>query len=153
KDHPYANPGDVTAKSFETIDGAALDDFRHEHYVGNRGVLVIAGSFEPAAAKALVAELFAGLHAGRPAPPPPPVRRTLGSSHLGLVCAPADVVPLALAWPAGVDADGRTAARHVLAQLLEDRLRFVREELGAGYGIHATLIRHPDAAAYLVFGD
>lgn len=45
---------------------------------------------------------------------------------------------------------GRGPARQVVARMLEDQLRDVREQLGASYGIHATVLGNAGAGGALV---
>jgi predicted Zn-dependent peptidase len=85
--HPYHHP---VIGSMDDLSAASLDDvkgFFRTYYAPNNAVLVVAGDFDPAQARALVRKHFAAIPR-QPAPPPlrdmtvPPV---LGQPHRELV--------------------------------------------------------------------
>jgi predicted Zn-dependent peptidase len=62
--------------SMDDLDAASLDDVREffaTYYTPDNAVLTVAGDFDPAEAKGLIAELFGPIPRGGPRPPLPPM--------------------------------------------------------------------------------
>ena len=80
EDHPFHHS---LIGSMTDLDAASLDDIKHffaTYYTPDNAVLSIAGDFDPAEARALVAKYFGGIPAGRnrPALPEMTVAQTFG---------------------------------------------------------------------------
>src|SRR6202008_661604 len=130
--HPYNHP---VIGSMEDLSAASLDDVRsffRTYYAPNNAVLVIAGDFEPAAARALVRKHFAAIPR-QPAPPPvrdmtlPPV---IGREHREVVQdanAPVPVIFVGYRVPPANDPRGATV--NVLAGMLAGRSSAMYESL------------------------
>ncbi len=61
--HPYGRPADEA--SFDRIAKEDVDDYHERMYVGRNMIVIVAGDFDPAAAKARVAETFGAAPAGQ----------------------------------------------------------------------------------------
>jgi zinc protease len=100
KDHPYHL---LTIGTPEDLDRASLDDvkaFYRRYYVPNNATLVVAGDFEPAKAKALVAKYFGSLKKGAdPGSLKKPVAAGLASEKRLAVEADVELARITIAWP------------------------------------------------------
>jgi zinc protease len=115
--HPYSWP---VIGAMRDLDRATLDDLRRffaEYYHPGNATLCLAGDFDPARAKALIAEYFGPLKAGPPrrkvsTPPAPPVaRRREQPDHVQL--------PRTYwAWPTVADEHPDAPALDLLASVL-----------------------------------
>lgn len=134
--HPYAQA--VRAAEIASIGAADLEAFRRAHYRARDATLVVTGGFDVDTMRRHVRELFGPWSAGDPpgvlAPPSPdPVA---GPSWVG-VRDPDRVQPLVtIAFATRSNRERDRAARLVLAEMLRDRVRIVREGLGASYHVH-----------------
>ena len=132
--HPYAQAPDPAALA--TLSAGALTGWRHRRLTTDGATLIVAGGFDPAAMHRHVVALFGPLakvaataRAAVPTPAPPP-----GPSWLGARDRGAAQVTLSVHVLAGSDVRRQRAAREVLAAIVTDRLRVVREGMGASYG-------------------
>ncbi|HKA86067.1 MAG TPA: insulinase family protein, partial [Haliangiales bacterium] len=89
---------------------------------------------------------------GTAAPAPPATART-GVRAQGIVTEHLEMVPVALGFPVAKPIDADYPTRLVLAQMLDQRVRAVREKLGASYGVYASLLAYDGAGAYVVRGS
>jgi len=130
--HPYRHP---VIGSMEDLSAASLDDVRNffrTYYAPNNAVLVIAGDFETAAARALVRKHFAAIPRQ---PPPPPLRDMslpplLGREHREVVPdANAPVPALFVGYRMPPASDRRGAVVNVLANMLASRSSAIYESL------------------------
>jgi zinc protease len=137
-EHPYARPP-ADAFALGRLDVATLAAWRRGHFVMKGATLVVSGGFDPVAMRREIGELFGDLPgrapAARPAIPPPVPAK--GPSWIGARLADASQVKLYVSFAAASDAERDRAARTILAAVLSDRLRMVRERLGASYGASA----------------
>ncbi len=135
--HPYARPGPTVAQ-LGSISRGQLARWRASYLVPTGATLIVAGGFDSAAMHKVIAELF-GPWARRAAPTRPPIpepRPAAGPSWMGVRIPSASQVKLYVSVTGRSTAADR-AARRVLAEMLNDRLRIVREGMGASYGVHA----------------
>lgn len=150
--HPYAQDGHPTQESLGELGHDALLSWKSHMYVARNATAVIVGEFDLAAAEAWVRSQLGDLGAGAPAAPPPPVPPTTARA-LGLVADHLDMMPVTVGFPVPRPIDGDYATRLVVAQMLDQRVRAVREKLGASYGVHASLLAYDGAGAYVVRGS
>jgi zinc protease len=137
--HPYATPppaGD--AWSWLTPD--ELERYRLAHYVPRGATLIVSGGFDVEAMRSHVQELF-GPWSDRAAAPPakvPAAQPAPGPSWVGLRDPSRAQVGLMVAFTTSSDPHRDQAARLVLSEMVSDRLRIVREGMGASYGVQAS---------------
>ncbi|HEX4450634.1 MAG TPA: insulinase family protein [Kofleriaceae bacterium] len=141
--HPYAAP---TGFAGNALDAAALLDFRDKHFTPDNATLVISGGFDPAVADAWVDYLFSswtGRAAARPAP-----QATVSAASLAYVH---DGAQVGLEVVIGAHAAG--AAQLVAAEMANELVEDIRHQLGASYGIAASLVEQRLATHYTLRGD
>jgi predicted Zn-dependent peptidase len=132
-DHPYARAGIWAYADRGATDVDALRAFRAAHYVPDGATLVIAGHFDPHEADRWIDEEFgkwtghaAERHLPRASPQP-----------FGFALAE-DKPEISVAIAIPVDPDARVADE-LAAEMLQEAISDVREELAASYGLHAYL--------------
>ena len=139
--HPYATtPPRGAAWSWLTT--GELERHRRTHYVPRGATLIITGGFEVAAMREVVESLF-GPWADRPGDPPvtvPAAQPVTGPHWVGTRHEARAQIGLMVAFTTTSDPDHDRAARLVLLEMVRDRLRFVREGLGASYGVDASYL-------------
>jgi zinc protease len=137
-EHPYARAAARTGAGVRSIGRGDLERFRNDYYVPRNATLVVAGRFDVELMEQHIRHAFGGWSSGKP--------------RFGGVDEPAQArggtlavddddqvqIGVALAYPTGRGLDARHAARLVLVEMIEMRMRAVREKLGASYGIHAS---------------
>ncbi len=136
--HPYAAPS-ATVAQLAAVTPSQLARWRSTRFVPGGATLIISGGIDPAVMHKVVGELF-GPWSKREAPPHapvPPPHPAAGPSWLGVRIASAAQVKLYVAFAAASNSHDDRAARMVLTEMLSDRLRMVREGLGASYGVSA----------------
>lgn len=136
--HPYALPP-PSAEDLAELTRGQLAAWRDARFGVDGATLIVAGGFDPAAMRRHLGELFSPLPRGRAAaraalPDPVP---TPGPSWIGTRIPTADQVALYVSFAARSERQRDRAARQVLTAMLEDRLRALREGLGATYGASA----------------
>ena len=136
--HPYARAPESDA--LQAITTAKLDGWRHRRLSPDGATLILAGGFDPVAMRRHVLALFGPL-AKRTAAPHEPVPQpspAAGPSWIGTRDRSAAQVTLGVRFLAASDASRHRAARAVLAEIIGDRLRVVRESMGASYGVGSS---------------
>ena len=137
--HPYA-VAPPTVAQLAAISAGQLGAWRRDRYAPAGATLIVTGGFDRAAMRRAVGELF-GVWPKRPAPPRaqvPPPRPPPGPTWLGVRMPTAVQVKLYVSFTARSTPRGDRAARMVLAEMVNDRLRIVREGLGASYGVRCA---------------
>ena len=134
-DHPYAQarPG---RDAFAAIRRGQLEAWRRNQLSLDGATLIVSGGFMKTAMHQHVVDLFGAIGA-RPVPARtalPRPRPAAGPSWIGTREPDAAQVSLYVSFTAGSDRDRDHAARRVLAAMIDDRLRVVREGMGASYG-------------------
>ena len=139
--HPYAMPRPTVAE-LATIGASQLGAWRRAHFVPAGATLIVTGGFDGEAMHRVIEELFGGLPARPAVPraPVPPPRPGPGPTWLGVRIPTAAQVSLYVSFTARSDPRTDRAARMVLSEMVNDRLRIVREGLGASYGVRSTYI-------------
>ncbi|HVV84062.1 MAG TPA: insulinase family protein [Kofleriaceae bacterium] len=139
KGHPYAMPP-ATVAQIAAVTRGELDGWRRTRYVPDGATLIITGGFDRAAMRREVDELFGAwpkrtAAARAPVPPPHPAP---GPSWMGVRIPTAPQVTLYVGFTATSTGRDDRAARLVLTEMINDRLRLVREGMGASYGVHVA---------------
>jgi zinc protease len=135
-DHPYAQvpPGkDAIAR----IGVGQLEAWRRRNLGLDGATLIVSGGFDRSAMHEHVVDLFGGIGKRTPperAPVPHP-RPATGPSWIGTREPDLAQVSLYVSFAAASDRDRDRAARVILGAMIEDRLRIVRESMGASYGV------------------
>lgn len=149
--HPYASPTSALGGASH-IQVADLRAFRKAHYALRGATLIISGGFDEAQIKGEIAELFgfgdftAAALATPPAPSPAP-----GPSYVAVHDAGASLVQVQLGFPASTSREDR-APRMILRAMVDDRVRAVREGLGASYGLDTSYVGGAAGSALVVSG-
>jgi zinc protease len=152
--HPYAQPRPGPADILK-ISVEELEAFRESHYRANGATLIISGGFDVAVMRRTIEELFARWDGEAPPPPAmvPPSRPAKGPSWVAVVDEEANQVGVRIAFSTASDPIRDVAARQVLREMLEDRMRVVREGLGASYGVSVDYLGGIGGGALLVSSD
>ncbi len=136
--HPYAAPA-ATVEQLAAITRGQLGSWRDHHYVPSGATLIVTGGFDKTAMHRALGELFG--HWGKRSPPAraavPAPRPAPGPSWMGVRIPTATQVKLYVSFAARSQPGADRAARVVLTEMVIDRLRIVREGLGASYGVNA----------------
>ncbi len=149
--HPYGRarpaPAAVAARDVDQ-----LAAWRRTQLGLAGATLIVSGSFEPAAMRAEVSALFGGLAAPpRPARAPQPAPTPIGGpAWFAIRDRAARQVTLTVNLVAASDRVDDRAARQVLAAMAEDRLREVREGLGASYAVSSGYDVRAAASVFVV---
>jgi zinc protease len=151
--HPYATPLAGDAWSWLTAD--ELERYRLAYYVPRGATLIIAGGFEAEAMRKHVQTLFAPW-SDAPVQPPatvPAAQPAVGPTWIGVRDPSRTQVGLEVAFATSSEPDRDQAARLVLGEMIEDRLRLVREGMGASYGVHASYSAGTGGGVFYVSSD
>ena len=133
-DHPYVDAGVWQHADHGALDLGALRRFRASHYLPAGATLVISGGFDPDDADHWVDYCF-GSWTGKDAPPQ---AQRANLRPLALAQASnSSQVAVSIAFP--VDPGARVPGR-IAAQMIDEALSDVREELAASYGLDAQLV-------------
>jgi zinc protease len=149
-DHPFARTSDPTAVA-AALSVDQLGRFRDAHYAPAGATLILTGSFDPAAMRRRVIELFGTWNTDPPArwaPVVPPMHPAPGPTWLVQPDPTAAQVQLVLGFAASSPRTASRAARAVVQEILDKRLALIRTQLGATYGIDVAY--HTTAAGDLI---
>jgi zinc protease len=137
--HPYATPP-PTAAEWSWLTPSELERYRQTHYVPRGATLIVTGGFELEAMRKHVRVLFEPWadSAADPLAPIPAAQPATGPSWVGTRDASRTQVGLEVAFATASDPDRDKAARLVLREMVKDRLRIVREGMGASYGVQVS---------------
>jgi zinc protease len=137
--HPLARPR-PTAGEWRWLSPEALEGFREAHYLPGGATLIITGGFDVERMTQHVRSLFAPWE-DKPGPPPqevPEASPAPGPGWVGMRDPSQTQVGLRVDFATASQPDRDRAARRVLGELIEDRLRIVREGMGASYGVRVS---------------
>ena len=137
--HPLARP-EPAASEWRWLSPEALERYRATHFLPRGATLIITGGFDVEHMRQHVRALF-GPWEDRPGLPPLEVPAALpapGPSWIGTRDPSRTQVGLRVAFAAASQPDRDRAARQVLGEMIEDRLRIVREAMGASYGVQVS---------------
>ncbi|WP_158079857.1 pitrilysin family protein [Archangium sp. Cb G35] len=152
--HPYAQRAPGTAELL-SISIPELEAFRESYYRANGATLIVSGGFDVAVMKRTIEELF-GSWDGEAPPPPvtvPPGAPEKGPGWVAVLDEDATQVSVKIGFSTTSDPIRDVAARQVLRAILEDRVRVVREGLGATYNVSVDYIGGIGGGALLVTSD
>jgi zinc protease len=143
--HPYVAAGLVRRVAPE-LSAADVAAYRAGHFTPDNATLVIAGRFDAALADRWIDYLFGGWQGH--ALPRANAKASLMPSSVATAEATAQL-RVAIALPATT---GTHASRLVAAEMLDQVARDVRNQLGASYGVAASLDERRLAAQYTIEG-
>ncbi|MEZ4399826.1 MAG: insulinase family protein [Kofleriaceae bacterium] len=134
--HPYA-AAPPSGGALAALTEAQLTAWRRRALTPSGATLVVCGGFDPVEMHRHIVDLFGELPRSS-APPPPPVPAAVaapGPTWIGRRTKDDSQVRLFLSLASTSDRIQDRAAREVLSELVNDRLRGIRESLGASYGV------------------
>jgi zinc protease len=137
--HPYATPP-PTGDAWSWLTPDELERYRLAHYVPRGATLIVTGGFEVEAMRSHVQELFGPWSDVAAAPPAkvPAAKPEPGPNWVGTRDPSRTQVGLMVAFTTSSDPHRDQAARQVLREMVRDRLRIVREGMGASYGVEVS---------------
>jgi len=136
--------GKVTVHSAKT-----LAAFRRARYRPDASTLIVSGKFDVEAMKKEIDSLFGGWRAGDAAVAAASPKAPLVKSAVGIGVDDAPTVEISIAFaPTAEPPAQEAAARAVLRDMIDARMRVVREGLGASYGVYSMT-----SSAIRVSGD
>jgi zinc protease len=153
KDHPYAG-APLTGKDIQRIGGKDMQRFRKAHYKAKGATLIVSGGFDAAAMQQEIELLFGLWDGGAPAAidAVPAANPVAGPTWIGVRDPDATQAHLTVAFATSSDPEHDRAARKVLEQLVEDRVRVVREGMAASYGISVGYVGGEGGGALAIDG-
>ena len=153
--HPYATVTRSYEPALRDLDTRLLTAWKTAHYQPRGATLVVSGRFDVVAVKAAIEAKFGSWpdKAPEPLPDVPKARPPAGPSWLAVAAPGANQLRVRLGFPTGSAAVRDRAARAVLAEMVLDQVRDVREGLGASYGIDTEYIGGVAGSALLVSGE
>ena len=136
--HPYAAP--TTADDLNWLSAAELERYHQAHYVPRGATLIVTGGFDPEAMRRHVRALFTRWADSASSPPGviASIQPEPGPHWVGVRDSSRAQVGLRVAFATASDANGQQAARRVLREMVNDRLRSIREGMGASYGVQVA---------------
>jgi zinc protease len=151
--HPYAGPA-LTLEAIRKIGKGDLERFRAHHYQARVETLVVAGHFELAQMKQEIEETFGTWDGGEPAAieAVPAANPAKGPSWVGVTEPDATQAHVTIAFASRTDEEKDRAARMILSRLVDDRVRVVREGLGASYGVGVSYFGGEGGSALSIDG-
>lgn len=152
--HPYATP-EPTGAQWAWLAPEELERYRQAHFVPRGATLIVSGAFEVEAMRKHVRALF-GPWADAPVQPPAPVpaaQPAAGPSWIGTRDPARAQVGLEVVFAASSDPDRDKAARLVLGEMVSDRLRIVREGMGASYGVQVSYSTESGGGMFSIESD
>jgi len=135
--HPFASPR-ATPAEIAKIGVPALNAWRRAHFATDGATLIVTGGFKRDVMRQVVIELFGAWAKTTSSattsavPPPSPAP---GPSWIRETKPQATQVGLFVSFASASDPGRDRAARLVLVEMIDDRLRLIREGLGASYGV------------------
>lgn len=153
--HPYASPPPDAGAAYLALGVGDLERWKRERYRARGATLVVSGAFDPAQMKRLIDELC-GPWSGEAPPPLPAVpaaRPTPGPSWLAAADGDARQARIRVGFATQSDPVGDQAARMVVAQMIQDAIRVVREGMGASYGVRVAYDHGASGGALELSGD
>ncbi len=153
-DHPYAG-ADAGAQDYAKLGRRDLERFRRERYLARGATLIVTGDFEPVAMERAVRALFGPWSGAAPAARPdvPKTRAPQAEQWIGLRDPDRAQVGVTIGFATASDPRRDRAPRMILAEILTDRARAVREGLGASYGVSARYASGAGGGAVAINGE
>ncbi len=149
KSHPYVAKGTPTPDSVDHIGYDAAMDWKRSHYTAKNATLIVVGNFDAKKVKSLIGDSFADWDGGsKDQPIAATSAQRSGPIHMGIVGEERPQMNVTIAYPSPAGVDGQSAARLVLAEMLNERMGEIRTELGSTYGAGAGRTRNIGANSY-----
>jgi predicted Zn-dependent peptidase len=121
------------------VSRATLETFRAHSYVPARATLIVSGNFDLAKMRHEVRTLFSQWHSADAASALPPSMPVAQPGFVAIPVLHANTLGIAIGFASAQrTSHADDAARAVLIQIISERLRVVRESLGASYGMFST---------------
>ncbi|MBP8809643.1 MAG: insulinase family protein [Kofleriaceae bacterium] len=153
-DHPYTKNAVLTPDALDGLGKDRLTSFRDKHYSAGNATLIVVGKFDPARAKSIIGDNFAGWGKGHVDPVIPGTPRTrTGPEFIGVIGQDNPQATVTIGYPAPAGIDGNEAARRVLTEMLNIRMGDIRFKLGATYGTYAGRSTQLGPSAYQMGGS
>ncbi len=151
-DHPYVSNGAWRTADPAAITVAHLNAFRKRNYTPSNATLIVTGSFDPSLVDKWIDYLFADWTGPTTATPPvqPPTTPTQATALA--VPATDTQLEVTIAYPGSSD-PSLAATQLVLAEMLKLASEGARTEIGASYGVSASLTQFRSASMYEVTGS
>ena len=152
-DHPYTRTGVFAPRAVSGIGRDVLTSFRDRHYSAANATLVVAGTFDPKKAEAVIRDSFGAWSGGqKDKPVQRSTRERTGPVHIGVIGDDDPQVDVAILYPSPAGIAGEQAARLVLTEMLDERMWEIRAKLGATYGTYARRDARLGASVYRLGG-
>ncbi len=135
KDYPLGLRG-LTRESLARISIDDLEEFRDQHYQPAKAAIIITGFFDAEYMETEIRRLFGpwqGIAGPKPRPMPQPTKR-LKAAYFAEVDDEEIQTNIIMAFRTEPNNLARGSARLVLEEILRDKLRIMRNQLGATYG-------------------
>jgi zinc protease len=152
--HPYASTGDPTVASLGHFGRDAAMSFHDSHYTAKNAILVVSGNFDRAHVEKVIRENFGSWSGGsmdKPVPATPIVHT--GQIGLGVANPQSQSILARISFPAPAGMDGQYGARLILNEMINLKMRDVREKLGASYGVGSRLAANVGPGSYEMGGE
>jgi zinc protease len=151
--HPYATPS--AGGEWSWLTSGELERYRESYYVPRGATLIVTGGFELEVMRKHIRTLFEPWSDSTVEPPAqvPSTRPAQGPSWVGTRDPSRKQVGLMVAFATGSEPDRDQAARLVLSEMVSDRLRIVREGMGAAYGVEVSYAAGRGGGAFFVSSD
>lgn len=152
--HPYA-AAPPAGNQWSWLTPDELERYRETHYAPRGATLIVTGGFELEAMRSQIRELFGPWFDATVALPAtvPTTHPAQGPSWVGTRDLSRTQVGLVVAFATASDPNRDQAARWVLREMVRDRLRVVREGMGASYGVQASYAAGSGGGAFYVESD
>lgn len=153
-DHPYAGdaPG---ADDYARLGRRDLERFRSSYYRARGATLIVTGDFDARVIEGVVRRLFGTWSGAAPAEAPamPAVTPPRAPRWFGLRDDDRRQVGITIGFTSASHEERDRAARMILAEIVADQVRAVREGLGVSYGVEAGYFTGAGGGALTVSGD
>ncbi len=152
--HPYA-AAPPTGEQWSWLTWRELERYRQAYFVPRGATLIVSGGFEVEAMRQHVRSLFEPWadSATQPLARLPVARPATGPHWLGTRDPSRPQVGLEVAFATASHPDRDKAARLVLREMARDRLRIIREGMGASYGVHVSYAEGSGGGLFSIEGD
>jgi zinc protease len=152
--HPYSTPP-PTGEAWDWLSTDELERYREKYYLPRGATLIVTGGFDLDTMRSHVQTLFESW-SDVPVQPPatlPVARPAQGPSWVGTRDPSRTQVGLMVAFATSSNPDRDKAARLVLSEMVTDRLRIVREGMGASYAVQVSYAAGTGGGAFYVSSD
>ncbi|HEU5055875.1 MAG TPA: pitrilysin family protein [Kofleriaceae bacterium] len=149
KSHAYVAKGRPTPDSVDNIGYDAATAWKREHYTAKNATLIVVGNFDVKKVKGIIGDSFGEWDSGsKDQPVAAASAQRNGPVHIGIIGEERPQMTVTIAYPSPAGVDGQSAARLVLAEMLNERMGEIRTELGSTYGAYAGRSRNVGPNSY-----